>query len=90
MLSGHIPADVVRHPSLRGGETCLIEIPMDALSEMRDIIAAEVGHRREHLSWYSEAFGLSASDAYKAIGSPSLSFNTAWEVFAAMAQVMDL
>lgn len=90
MLSDHIPADAIRHPSLHGGKMCLIRVPTDAQAEMRHIFSEEVGHRGEHLSWYSTDFGSCASNAYQAMGSPSLSFDTAWEVFAAMAQVMNL
>lgn len=88
MPSGHIPVDALRHPSLHGGRSCLIQIPEDALAEMRSVLSEEVGMRSEHLSWYSREFGDAASAAYEALGSPSISLGNSWEVFTTMAHSM--
>lgn len=81
MPSGHIPADALRHSSLFQGRNCLIRIPEDAQTEMRNILAEAVGLRERHLSWYSADFHSEASSAYQALGSPHLSLTNAWEVF---------
>lgn len=90
MPSGHIPADALRHPHLQlhKGRSCLIQIPEEALTEMRTVLSEEVGERSEHLSWYTQEFGDIALAQYKALGSPLISLANAWEIFTAMAHSM--
>ncbi|KAF9440549.1 hypothetical protein P691DRAFT_793250 [Macrolepiota fuliginosa MF-IS2] len=90
MPSSHIPDDALHHPSLHGGEPCLIQVPQDAQAELRTILSEEVGRRDVHFSWYSEDFHAYASAVYETLGSPQLSLTNAWNIFALMTHAMAL
>jgi hypothetical protein len=88
MPSGHVPADAFNHPQNFGGLDCRIPIPKAAVDEMRRILAEEVGPRENHLSWFSAEFAALAENIYTQIGKPTLSLDTAWDVFQKMSVPM--
>ncbi|KAJ6505054.1 hypothetical protein C8R45DRAFT_923360 [Mycena sanguinolenta] len=90
MPSGHVPADAFDHPQNFGGIDCRIQIPQAAVDDMRKMITAEVGPRGDHLSWFSAEFDELAERIYTQIGKPSLSLQTAWDVFQKMVPLIDV
>jgi hypothetical protein len=85
MPSGHVPLDALKHPELYTGLDCRISIPQCAINDIREYVIGEVGPREEHLAWVSKDFDSMAHDVYTALGSPSLTLNTSWDVFASMS-----
>ncbi|KAK6968878.1 hypothetical protein R3P38DRAFT_3508545 [Favolaschia claudopus] len=86
MPSGHVPADAFAHPENYGGIDCRIAVPQAAVDDMRQMLTDEVGSRESHLSWYDLEFAELAAQVYSHIGKPTLSLETAWDVFQQMAQ----
>ncbi|KAJ6452513.1 hypothetical protein C8R45DRAFT_945743 [Mycena sanguinolenta] len=88
MPSGHVPADAFSHPANYGGLDCRIHVPPAAVEDMRNILTAEVGPKDEHLSWFGAEFGQVAQGIYEQIGKPTLSLETAWDVFQKMVPLI--
>ncbi|KAJ6480196.1 hypothetical protein C8R45DRAFT_933130 [Mycena sanguinolenta] len=88
MPSGHVPADAFSHPGNYGGLDCRIHVPPAAVEDMRNILTAEVGPKDEHLSWFGAEFGQVAQGIYEQIGKPTLSLETAWDVFQKMVPLI--
>ncbi|KAJ7711343.1 hypothetical protein B0H14DRAFT_3099359 [Mycena olivaceomarginata] len=85
MPSGHVPSDTFDHPQNFGGLDCRIPVPQVAIDDLRKMIT-EVGLRDAHLLWYSAEFAELAEYIYMQIGKPTLSLQTAWDVFQQMSQ----
>ncbi|KAJ6473886.1 hypothetical protein C8R45DRAFT_1103556 [Mycena sanguinolenta] len=88
MPSGHVPADAFSHPGNYGGLDCRIHVLPAAVEDMRNILTAEVGPKDEHLSWFGAEFGQVAQGIYEQIGKPTLSLETAWDVFQKMVPLI--
>lgn len=86
MLSGHYPFRAIEEPTMFAGIPCKISVPREAVEEMRSILAEEVGPREQHLAWVTSEFSTQAGEVYAAIGSPTLTIETAWNVFASITQ----
>lgn len=85
MPSGHVPANVFDDPAQFVGVGCKVAVPPEAVQEMRAMVVEETGPRE---CWVTPEFKGIADDAYAQIGSPTLTFDNAWEVFAAMSAVI--
>ncbi|EAU92437.1 hypothetical protein CC1G_00656 [Coprinopsis cinerea okayama7 len=85
--SKHIPADALEHPDLYipGTKSCLIDVPSELVDDCRRYLEEDVGPRENYLSWFSEDFDVIAGLVYDDIGSPKVTTQTAWDVFARMA-----
>ncbi|KAJ6601598.1 hypothetical protein B0H10DRAFT_2167416 [Mycena sp. CBHHK59/15] len=79
MPSGHVPSDAFDHPQNFGGLDCQIPVPKAAVDDLREMVTEDVGSRDAHLS---------CREIYAQIGKPTLSLQTAWEVFQAMLEPM--
>ncbi|KAK7006597.1 hypothetical protein R3P38DRAFT_3601201 [Favolaschia claudopus] len=64
MPSGHAPADALAHPGLFGGLHCGIQVPADALRDLRDALSEEVGPRDSHLLWVTPEFDGVATEIF--------------------------
>ncbi|KAJ7291675.1 hypothetical protein C8J57DRAFT_1588176 [Mycena rebaudengoi] len=88
MPSGHVPYDALDHPQNYGGMDCRIPVPQAAVDDLRQMVTEDVGPRDAHLSWYSAEFHVLADQVYAEIGRPTLSVDTAWDVFQTMLEPM--
>ncbi|KAJ6525586.1 hypothetical protein B0H10DRAFT_1864030 [Mycena sp. CBHHK59/15] len=88
MPSGHVPSDAFDHPQNFGGLDCRIPVPKAAVDDLREMVTEDVGSRDAHLSWFTTEFDKLAETIYAQIGKPTLSLQTAWEVFQAMLEPM--
>ncbi|KAJ6470744.1 hypothetical protein C8R47DRAFT_1148134 [Mycena vitilis] len=88
MPSGHVPADAFDHPQNYGGLDCRIPVPQGAVDDLRAMVTEEVGPRDEHLSWFTAEFHELAEAIYLQIHKPTLTLDTAWDVFQAMTGPM--
>ncbi|KAJ7231516.1 hypothetical protein C8J57DRAFT_1580727 [Mycena rebaudengoi] len=86
MPSGHVPYDALDHPQNYGGMDCRIPVPQAAVDDLRQMVTEDVGPRDAHLSWYSAEFHVLADQVYAEIGRPTLSVDTAWDVFQTMLE----
>jgi hypothetical protein len=86
--SSHSPDVACMNPELFGGQDCRITVPKDALDRVREILTAQVGPRDQHLRWCTQDFHDQADTAYEAIGSPTLTLDSAWVVFTQMLVVL--
>jgi hypothetical protein len=86
MPSGHVPSDTFDHPQKFGGLDCHIPVPQAAIDDLHKMITEEAGLRDAHLLWYSAEFAELAEDIYMQIGKPTLSLQTAWDIFQKMSQ----
>jgi len=89
MPSDHVPDDAVEHPQLLGGINCLVRVPQAAIEDMRQFLTEEVGSKGTFNRFFPLEFDEVAMRVYKSVGSPVLSFTTAWRVFTAMSNVME-
>ncbi|KAJ7711841.1 hypothetical protein B0H16DRAFT_1667713 [Mycena metata] len=91
MPSGHAPAHVLEHPSHVGGIDCRIQIPREAVDELREYLTEEVGSWDSHLRWLGVTveFERMAEEVWVRIGSPTLLLESAWDVFAEMSAVIE-
>ena len=88
MPSGHVPIDVLENPELYCGTDCRVRIPPTVVQELREDLTEEGGTRESHVNWVSDDFSAIADDVYKFIGTPRISFPSAWHVFKQMSDVM--
>jgi hypothetical protein len=88
MPSGHVPSDAFDHPQNFGGLDCRIPVPKTAVDDLRKMLTEDVGPRDTHLSWFEADFGDLAESIYLQIGKPTLSLETAWDVFQQMLEPM--
>jgi hypothetical protein len=88
MPSGHVPSDAFDHPQNYGGIDCRIPVPQAAVDDLRKMVTEDVGPREAHLSWFSTEFDELARSIYMQIGRPTLSLQTAWDVFETMLEPM--
>ncbi|KAK6988302.1 hypothetical protein R3P38DRAFT_3409439 [Favolaschia claudopus] len=89
MPSGHAPADALAHPGLFGGLHCGIQVPADALRDLRDALSEEVGPRDSHPSWVTPEFDGVAAEIFAGLTFITITLENSWEVFAEMAQVLE-
>lgn len=89
MPSGHVPDDAAAHPQFYGGIDCLIRLPKDVISDLRQYLADEAGPREEFRRFYPEDFVPVAEEVYLSVGRPELSLLTAWRVFSKMSDVIE-
>ncbi|KAJ6505427.1 hypothetical protein C8R45DRAFT_923707 [Mycena sanguinolenta] len=91
MLSGHVPAYVFEHPSHVGGIDCRIQIPKEAVKELRGYLTEDVGSRDSHFQWsgLTVEFEALATHTWAQVGSPVISLDTAWDVFSQMSDVIE-
>ncbi|KAJ7877863.1 hypothetical protein B0H13DRAFT_2235847 [Mycena leptocephala] len=88
MPSGHVPSDAFDHPQNFGGLDCRIPVPKTAVDDLQKMLTEDVGPRDIHLSWFEADFGDLAESIYLQIGKPTLSLETAWDVFQQMLEPM--
>jgi hypothetical protein len=67
---------------------CRIPVPQAAVDDLRQMVTEDVGPRDLHLSWYSTEFHVVADQVYSEIGKPTLTMDSAWDVFQAMLEQM--
>ena len=61
MPSGHVPSHTMEYPEQYGGIDCRIEIPKEAVTELRNFLEEDTGKSREEcLQWYSDDFAVLA------------------------------
>ncbi|KAJ6556997.1 hypothetical protein DFH09DRAFT_1084343 [Mycena vulgaris] len=91
MPSGHIPAHAHEHPTHFGGIDCRIHVPKEAIAELREYLTEEVGSRETHLGWpgVTPEFKAIVGGAWAGIGSPEMTMESAWNIFAQMSAVME-
>ena len=63
-------------------------MPPTVVQELGDYLTEEVGTRESHLNWVSDDFSAVADDVYQSIGTPHISFPSAWRVFKQMSGVI--
>ncbi|KAJ7151306.1 hypothetical protein C8R43DRAFT_1004776 [Mycena crocata] len=85
MPSGHVPVDALEHPEIYGGINCFIKIPKETIDNLREVLTQEVGPRSDHLQWVDNEFSSLAESVHKSIGSPKITLNNSWEIFAQMS-----
>ncbi|KAJ7092528.1 hypothetical protein C8R43DRAFT_1049877 [Mycena crocata] len=85
MPSGHVPVDALEHPEIYGGINCFIKIPKETIDNLREVLTQEVGPRSDHLQWVDDEFSSLAESVHKSIGSPKITLNNSWEIFAQMS-----
>ena len=68
---------------------CLVKVPPEAVTMLRDFMAEQYGPRSEHLSWYPSEFDAQAQHVYAWIGKPKISLASSWNVFKAMVNTWD-
>ena len=89
MPSGHVPAHAMDYPSQYGGIDCRIEIPKEAVSQLRQLLVEDTGKTRDDcFQWYSDEFAVWAQLAFEEIGQPNLTLDSAWHVFKRMALML--
>ncbi|KAF8185576.1 hypothetical protein K438DRAFT_2155443 [Mycena galopus ATCC 62051] len=91
MPSGHIPVLAFEHPEHLGGIDCRICVPKEAVIELRKLLTEEVGSRESHLSWpgVTLEFEAMAQAVWEDIGSPAMSMDSAWDIFAQMSDIIE-
>jgi hypothetical protein len=89
MLSGHAPADALEHPGLFGGLDCGIRIPKEALLELRNALAEEVGPREAYLSWVTPQFDQIATDIFRTLTFSEITLENSWDVFSEMSHRLE-
>lgn len=89
MPSGHVPDDAAAHPQFFGGINCLIHLPEDVISDLRQHLTNEVGSREKFRQFYPKNFVPVAEEVYQFIGCPRLSLLTAWKVFTKMSDIVE-
>ncbi|KAJ7713315.1 hypothetical protein B0H14DRAFT_3099097 [Mycena olivaceomarginata] len=77
MPSGHIPVLAVEYPDHLGGIDCCIHVPKEAAIELHELLTEEVGSRKSHLTIWED------------IGSPAMSVDSTWDIFAQMSDVIE-
>ncbi|KIK56381.1 hypothetical protein GYMLUDRAFT_1016107 [Collybiopsis luxurians FD-317 M1] len=86
MPSGHVPAHAMDNPSQYGGIDCRIEVPKEAVSQLRQVLVEDTDKTRDDcFQWYSDEFAVWAQLAFEEIGRPNLTLESAWDVFRRMA-----
>ncbi|KAJ7789541.1 hypothetical protein B0H14DRAFT_3094900 [Mycena olivaceomarginata] len=85
MPSGVSPNKLHAHPEYYGGRCFAIPVPRDAINEFRKTIKIS---GEAALAWVPEDFDVIAGQVYKMLGSPSVSAETAWDLFSQMTSVM--
>ncbi|KAL0952299.1 hypothetical protein HGRIS_006588 [Hohenbuehelia grisea] len=86
MPSGHVPIDVLEHPTLYGGINCLIPVPHDVLQELRAFLTEEVGPREIFMTWVPEEFATKAEEVHEALGLPPITLENAWGIFQRLSE----
>ncbi|KDR78005.1 hypothetical protein GALMADRAFT_155034 [Galerina marginata CBS 339.88] len=89
MPSGHVPDDAAAHPQFYGGIDCLIRLPEDAISDLRQHLTEEVGPKENFRRFYPDDFTPVAEEVYRELGYPELSLLTAWTVFTKMSDFIE-
>lgn len=79
--TGGRPDQFYQNPAQYGGEECLIPVDMDEI----DRLLAESDDGISKMSYVDADFEPLAEEAYKAIGSPCITVESAWPVFQKMA-----
>lgn len=59
------------------------------MNELREILNEEVGPRERYSRWVSVEFEAEARSAYQAIGSPKITLDNSWTVFAHMSDSIE-
>lgn len=89
MPSGHVPAHLLICAELYGGLDCRVNIPKEAVDELRGMLTDEFGPAEQHLKWVSDEFKAVADEVFLSIGSPVRELGSAWEIFAEMAPIVE-
>ncbi|KAL0955296.1 hypothetical protein HGRIS_004185 [Hohenbuehelia grisea] len=90
MPSGHVPLDALKYPSLYGGLNCLVEVPKPIIQDLREYLTEEVGSRKECLHWVTDEFEALANEVWEDMGSPRITFENSWTIFAEMADRIEV
>ena len=85
MPSGHVPEYAMEHPEQFGAQDWRIPIPQEAVQRLRDSLEEENLSQDECFSWYPANFAQSAQGAYEAIGEPTVTLASAWNIFVEMS-----
>lgn len=89
MPSGHVPSFALQYPSQLNGVDCRIEVPKEAVTQLREILEEDTGMSREEcFRWYSDEFAQTALTTWESIGKPAVSLDNAWDVFAQMSSLI--
>ena len=86
MPSGATPQHIFTCPEAYGGERYSQPVPSEATTILRNNLEIS---REAALRWVSDEFAAAANEVYVEIGSPSLSLDSRWDVFAMMAPLLE-
>jgi hypothetical protein len=89
MPSGHVPAHALRHPEQFAGLNCLIQVPTEAVQELRKILEEDVGSYEDNMSWFSEDFRQLAENTFAELSHPAITLDNAWKVFQSMSNAIE-
>ena len=67
-----------------------MKVPESVRSELQQHLTEQVGTREILQSFYAPEFGTYASKVHHAIGAPFIALNSAWDIFSAMSNIMEL
>ncbi|KAJ7220399.1 hypothetical protein C8J57DRAFT_1440393 [Mycena rebaudengoi] len=92
MPSGHVPSHAMDYPELFGGLNCRIEIPSEAIEDLRGQLNIEEGSKSEYQAWpgLTAEFNVRASHSFVEIGEPIIKLSNAWDIFVAMGMEMSI
>ena len=89
MPYGHVPAIALDKTEQFGCIDCRIEIPVEAVVQLRRFLEEETGKSREKcFRWYTDDFAVAAQLAWKELKEPKITLDIAWDVFSQMAPVV--
>jgi hypothetical protein len=70
------------YPELFGGLNCRIEIPSEAIEDLRGQLNIEEGSKSEYQAWpgLTAKFNVRASHSFVEIGEPTIKLSNAWDI----------
>lgn len=86
MPSGGTPNDFFVRPEAYNGQRLSVPVEPEAIDELRNRLSV---NREEAFRWVDDQFGALAEEVYTSIGSPSLSMQNGWLVFAQMSPQLE-
>jgi len=86
MPSGTTPMNIFTTPAKYGGARLSQPVSLECIQELRNNLSET---REEAFRWVEDDFAAAAEEVYEAVGSPSLSLATGWQVFSMMSPVLE-
>ncbi|KAJ7486808.1 hypothetical protein FB451DRAFT_1534883 [Mycena latifolia] len=87
MISGIPPIEIYRNPATYGLERCSTPVEQTTIDALRENLAYS---REEALRWVPDDFDIAATQAYQAINCPKLEARRGWDIFAQMAELLQM